>query len=393
MKAIPQRTLLERYQWLIEISRDLASTLDLDVLLNRIVTAAADLSNAEEASILLYDETKRDLFFQAATNEPLMRGLKVPVGSSIAGWIITNREPIIIGDVEQDTRYFKTIADSVQLPTTSLLGVPLITKDKVIGALEAINKIDGNFSMEDQEILMTLGAQAAVAIENTRLFQQSDLISEFVHEIRTPLSSINTAGQLLLYPQLPEEKRHQMVTVIQRETSRLSEMATSYLDLAQLESGRAGFHLQSIYPSELLEECAILMQANAAKSGLEFIRDFPADLATIQGDYDKIKQAVINLLSNAIKYNRPAGKIILRAALQDKKIVIEVEDTGIGIPTEHQKHLFQKFYRVPGSENVSTGTGLGLAVVKRIIEGHKGQTGVRSAQGKGTTFIIRLPVA
>ncbi|MBU0512719.1 MAG: GAF domain-containing protein, partial [Chloroflexi bacterium] len=104
MPEITQRTLLERYQWLIEISRDLASTFDLDVLLSRIVQAAADLSDASEASILLYDEAKGELFFQAATNEPVMRGLSVPVGSSIAGWIITNRAPIIIGNVQQDER-------------------------------------------------------------------------------------------------------------------------------------------------------------------------------------------------------------------------------------------------------------------------------------------------
>jgi signal transduction histidine kinase len=392
MNDIPQRTLLERYQWLIEISRDLASTLDLDILLNRIVNAAADLSNAEEASILLYDETEGELFFQAATNEPLMRGLKVPVGSSIAGWIITNKEPIIIGNVEQDTRYFKNIADSVQLPTTSLLGVPLIAKNKVIGALEAINKIDGNFTVEDQGILMTLGSQAAIAIENTRLFQQSDLISEFVHEIRTPLSSINTAAQLLLYPELPTEKHHQMVTVIQRETTRLSDMATSYLDLARLESGRSSFELQTIQPAELLSECAVLVQTNVTESGLIFEQDFVEKLPPIQGDFDKIKQAVINLLSNAIKYNRPAGKVILKAYVDGKRLIIAVEDTGIGISKEYQAGLFEKFYRVPGSENVSTGTGLGLAVVKRIIEGHKGNIEVASTPGQGTTFSICLPI-
>jgi len=392
MSESTKYTLFERYQRFIEISKDLASTLDLDDLLNRIVNAAADLSNAEEASILLYDEVKGELFFEAATNEPLMRGLIVPVGSSIAGWIITNREPIIISDVMKDERYFKTIAQTTQTHTSSLLGVPLIAKDKVIGALEAINKIEGDFDSDDQEMLMTLGAQAALAIENAKLFQQSDLIAEFVHEIRTPLSSINTAAQLLLYPQLPIEKHDQMVDVIQNETNRLSEMATSFLDLAKLESGRSPIHVKEFQPSDLLDDCANLMQTNAMDKGLSFEKDYHEPLPRIQGDYDKIKQAVLNLLSNAIKYNRPNGSILLKAYPEEDDLIIDISDTGIGIPPEHMERLFQKFYRVPGSENVSPGTGLGLSVVKRIIESHKGFVEVNSEVGKGTAFEIHLPI-
>ena len=109
-------TLLERYQRLAEISRDLASTVDLDVLLNRIARAAADLSNAQAASILLYDESKGQLFFQCATNldEPLMRGLVVPVDGSIAGWIVTHQQPIIIDEAQKDPRHFGNIAKTLR---------------------------------------------------------------------------------------------------------------------------------------------------------------------------------------------------------------------------------------------------------------------------------------
>ncbi len=179
--------LLERYQRLIELSRDLASTLDLQDLLDRIVHAAADLSGSEAASILTYDEIKGELYFDAASNlsEPLMRGLVVPAETSIAGWIVANRQPVIISDTQRDPRHFGQIGKATQVTTTSMLGVPLIAKGKVIGVLEAINKLSGDFNQEDQEIISTLAAQAAVAIENARLFQQSDLISEMVHELRT----------------------------------------------------------------------------------------------------------------------------------------------------------------------------------------------------------------
>lgn len=390
MTEISQKNLLERYQRLIDLSKELASTFNLDVLLNRIVNAAADLSNASEASILLYDELKGELFFRAATNESAIRGLSVPVESSIAGWIITNREPLIIGDVIQDERHFKNITESIKIQTKSLLGVPLIAKNKVVGALEAINKKVGDFNQEDLEILMTLGAQAAIAIENARLFQQSDLVSEFVHEIRTPLSSIATAAQLLQYPQLPEGKRVKMAKVIQTESVRLSKLAASFLDLAKLESGRSRFNFQRINMSRLLDECADLMDTNAAEEGLTFQKSYSKDMPSLMGDADKIKQAIINLLSNAIKYNTPGGEIFLRSYVEDSNIIIEVEDTGIGIPEEHQSRLFEKFYRVPGTDTLSSGTGLGLTVVKRIVDGHNGTIEVISALGKGTIFRIIL---
>ena len=392
MAEATQRTLLMRYQRLIEISRDLASTLDLDALLNRIVQAAADLCNAEEASILLFDQSKGELYFQAATNmsDPMLAGLSVPVDSSIAGWIVTQREAIILNDVQKDKRHFN-IRQATDITTTSLLGIPMITKDKVVGALEAINKKFGSFNEEDQEILTILGVQAAVAIENARLFQQSDLISEFVHEIRTPLSSLNTATHLLLHPKVSTEKQQQMVDVIQAETARLSDMASSFLDVARLESGRIQFNVQEVDPAELLTDCVNVMSSQAQDNGLDLRLDLEPELPTIRGDYDKLKQALINLLSNAIKYNRPQGTIELSARAGLGTMNINVSDNGIGIPKESLPQLFTKFFRVPGSEKHAQGTGLGLAIVKRIVEGHGGEIEVDSQLNEGTTFSIHLP--
>jgi GAF domain-containing protein len=179
---------LEGYRRLIDIARDLASTLDLDVLLNRIVSAAADLAEAEAASILLYDEAARQLYFQVATNLDLqtMRGLAVPLDGSIAGWVVTNRQTTRINNAQEDPRHFVNVEKQTHVATQNLLGIPLITKDKIVGVLEVINKHDGEFTDDDINLLEVLGAQAAVAIENTRLFQQSDLITEFVHEFALP---------------------------------------------------------------------------------------------------------------------------------------------------------------------------------------------------------------
>ena len=147
MAEVHRVGLVERYRRLLEISRDLASTLDLDTLLNRIVQAAADLSAAQAASILLYDQAKEQLYFEAATNleEPLMRGLVVPVENSIAGWVLLHCEPLMIADTRQDPRHFEGVDKATKIVTISLLAVPLVAKEKVIGVLEAVNKQIGEF--------------------------------------------------------------------------------------------------------------------------------------------------------------------------------------------------------------------------------------------------------
>jgi signal transduction histidine kinase len=387
-------SLLERYLRLIEITLDLASTLDLSVLLNRIVQVAAELSSAEAASILLYDEINRQLFFQATTNlaEPQMHGLIVPVDSSIAGWVVTHRKPIIVTDTSQDPRHFDQVSKAVDVTTTSLLGVPLIAKGKVVGVLEAINKQDGIFNLEDQTVLNTLGAQAAVAIENARLFQQSDLIAELIHELRTPLSSISTAAHLLLRPEVSEEQRTRMVEIIHDETFRLSEMASSYLDLARLESGRAQLNPSAFNFKALLDECILVMRPKASEKGLRLEIVAPEYLPELKADRNKIKQVILNLLSNAIKYNRPSGSITVKVTTGENELCLAVSDTGMGIAPESISHLFEKFYRAPGSEHMASGTGLGLSISKYIIDAHRGRIEVESQAGVGTTFTVHLPL-
>lgn len=389
-----QASLLERYRRLAEISRNLASTVDLNILLDRITEAAAHVSGSEAASILLYDENQSQLYFESATNldEPLMRGLIVPVEDSIAGWIVTHGQPVIIDDTQNDPRHFSQVGKATNVTTTSLLGVPLVAKDKVIGALEAINKISGNFSQDDQEILMDLGAQAAVAIENARLFQQSDLIAEMVHELRTPLASLRTASHLLLRKDVSQDQLLKVVGIIDNETTRLIDMTTSFLDLARLESGRIPFNSELFDPSVLLEECVGLMKNKATEKNLRLNLYIPNELPMLKGDRDKIKQAVLNLVSNAVNYNKPSGTITVSGHHQQTELVISVNDTGPGIRQADMVHLFDKFYRSQATEGSVQGTGLGLAICKKIVEAHNGYIDVQSEVGVGTTFSVHLPL-
>jgi hypothetical protein len=212
-----------------------------------------------------------------------------------------------------------------------MLGVPLITKEKVVGVLEVINKRNNNFTETDEDLLLVLGAQAA-AIENARLFQQSDLIAEFVHELRTPLASIGTTTYLLLRPEMSQEQREQMIHNIYSETLRLNTLASSFLDLARLESGRVQFHLTKFDLPPLLEECHQIMQSKADEDAIAINIETPADSPQVEADRDKLKQVVLNLLSNAIKYNCPNSSVTLTASMGERDWMLSVRDTGMGIP-------------------------------------------------------------
>ncbi len=384
---------LDGYRRLIEIAHDLASTLDLDELLERIVRAAAEVSGSEAASILLYDNLTRQLYFQVATNldEPTMRGLVVPLEGSIAGWIVINRKSLRVTNAQEDSRFFGNVDLVTGRPTQSLIGVPLITKNKVVGVLEALNKERGKFTEGDESMLSVLGAQAAVAIENARLFQQSDLVSEFVHELRTPLASLSTATYLLLRPEMAREQQEQIINNIHSETQRLNSLTSSFLDLARLESGRVQFHKTSFSIADLLHECRDIMSSKAEEEKVQIHIEASEGLPPWEADRDKLKQVILNMLSNAIKFNRRNGSIMLSASAAESNVCIVVQDTGLGIPEEAIPHLFEKFFRVRDTEDKVAGTGLGLSICKQIVQGHGGRVEVKSKLGVGTSFTVMLP--
>ncbi len=384
---------LERYHRLIEVARDLASTLDLNTLLMRVITAAVEISGSEAASILLYDGCTQELFFQLATNMdgPVIHGLTAPLEGSIAGWTITNHKTAVVLNTHDDPRFFDKVDKTTDFHTKSLIAIPLITKDKVLGVLEVINKQVGVYTDEDQELLEVLGSQAAVAIENTRLFQQSDLISEFVHEIRTPLSALRTASYLLDRADITSQQQAALTKTVHLETQRLNEMANSFLDLARLESGRVSFQPSEVDLSTLIEEACQVILPQAQERAITVHIQAPVDLPKVSVDRNKIKQVILNLLSNAVKYNLSGGRIQVTANATPNEVTIAVSDTGIGIPPEAMSRLFQKFYRVPGSEKVASGTGLGLSICKQIVLAHGGHMEVQSSDDHGTTFTVHLP--
>ena len=395
--------LLWRYARLMEVSRILGSTHDLRTLLRRIIVAACELTGTEAAHILLIDPRSGELRLEASTHiDPAQRdAIVVPKDGSIAGWIVSHNQPLLIPDVSQDPRDASRLDEHSAIVTRSLLGVPLITRDRTLGVLEAVNKLSGGFTSDDTDILVTLASQASVAIETARLFQQSDLISEMVHELRTPLASLAATSAILLRHELPSDRRNDLIRTIQQETARLTDMTSDFLDLSRLESGRAHFSRESFPMPELAQECVAIVLPQAQERGIRCQLELPTGRPScppVSGDRAKVKQVLLNLLTNAIKYNREGGSITVRGECRRKRTAarrpcfeVTVADTGRGIAPENLRHIFGKFYRVPDAEGWTQGTGLGLAIAKKIVEAHDGEIDVQSEVGVGTTFRFTLP--
>ncbi len=390
---------LNRYERIIEISQQLNSMLDHVTLLKRIIAAGLELTNTEAVSILLIDPASGELRFEQASDPNTMAQMQdiiVPMEGSIAGWVVMHGEGRVIEDVKQDPSFFDEVDDELEFTTRNILAVPMKTHNKVIGALEAINKRNRErFTDEDVRLLGILAGQAAIAIENARMFQQSDFMAEMVHELRTPLAALKTSAVLLRRDDLPEEKRSDIVVTMQGETERLIRLTSDFLDLARLESGRVRLDIQPFDAAKLLDESIDVVESQAAARGITIQRFY--EPVEVTGDRGKIKQVLLNLLTNAIKYNRDGGRVTVRAYPTTRHDVsyveIAVADTGYGISKDNQKHMFQKFYRVAATADTAAGTGLGLAIAKHIVEAHEGDIWLESQVDVGSTFYLTLPAA
>ena len=387
---------IEHLKRILEVSRLLNSTLQLELQLEIIQAVATELTETHVASIYLRDAKTDELFFLSATGDAAerLKRIPVPLDGSIAGWVVKTGEPTAVNDVQADARHYGKTDDETGFVTRSMMTVPLRAQGKLIGALQVLNKVgDKKFTDEDLELLTTLAAQAAVAIEKARLFEQSDLISEVVHELRTPVTSIVGYSKMLGMEGIPEETKAQFAETIYRESRRLGNMVNDFLDWARMESGRIRLVREPVDMRQLLQDTVMIIKPQAQERGIAVEEMLPEGSWRVMGDPGRLKQVLINLASNGIKYNRDNGRLDFIVKRVDDSVTIAVRDAGMGIPEESLSRLFERFYRVPGTENIVRGTGLGLVIARSLVEAHGGTMEVVSTVGVGTTFTITLPLA
>jgi signal transduction histidine kinase len=270
-------------------------------------------------------------------------------------------------------------------------------------------KNPGRFGPEVVDLLKTLAAQSAIAIQNARLFSEledksreleaasrhkSEFLANMSHELRTPLNAIIGFSEVLgerMFGDL-NDKQAEYIQDIQSSGRHLLALINDILDLSKVEAGRMELDLTRFDLPAAIGGAVILVRERATRHGLALDLSVDDQLGPFVGDERKIRQVLLNLLSNAVKFTPEGGRISIRAVPADGGVEISVSDTGIGIAPEDQEAIFQEFRQV-GTDYARKreGTGLGLALARRFIDLHGGRIWVKSRPGEGSTFTFRLP--
>lgn len=394
---------------LVELSVVLNSTLDLDDLLRLITATATELLDCEAASILLYDEKDKRLFFAAATGsdpEELAK-IPVPLENSLAGTIFRTNQPILLSDAENDPRHYSFVSDHLKLDVKTLLGVPMPIKDRTVGVLEAINKRTGAFDEHDASLLEVAAAHAAIAINNARLLRATQKALEKVreadrlkrnfltlasHELRTPLGIIlgystflkeDADGQL-------SEHASQVLNAASQMRSILDEMN----NLAMLKSDEMTLKPQRVAMEDVLAYACEGIKDIAAARKQTLVYDFSDEVYIVNVDIDKMALAFGNILGNAIRFAPEGTEITIGVKKEGNQVLSWVQDQGIGIPADKLQKIFEEFYQIePPNTRHYGGLGIGLTIAKGLIEAQGGKIWAESkGKGAGATFKVLLPM-
>lgn len=393
---------------LVEISGILNSTLKPDLLLQTILDTAAELLECSDVSILLYDERTEKLRFAAATgaNREQLEEIPVPLDSSLAGTIFTENRHLVINNVEQDPRHYDEVGEQIQYHVDSLLGVPMRIKDRVTGVIEALNKQGGDFTEFDVSLLLVIASQAAISIQNAQLIQalqkanvelsqadklKRDLMSIASHELRTPLGNI--LGYATLLHEEASKKTKPMAESILRASTRLRAVLDDMANMNLLYTGEADLDLVPTTLQAVIEIAEEEVRNTLHDDFQEIYYALPDEPINLYVDLPKLCVVFINLMENAIRFTPPEGEIELTAQEQGEKLVIEISDSGQGIPPEDLEKIFDVFYQ---KEDHMTrrygGLGLGLSIARELVELHKGRIWAESeGEGKGSTFHVAFP--
>jgi signal transduction histidine kinase len=402
-----------------DVSQALSSTLDLETVLQTIVTRANQLAETAGCSIWEYDKGRQDFRLRvshyadendAALLQALGRVTAIPRGQGVTTQVFELRQPVQIHDITMPGVYESPIRQAlIETGHRALLGVPLLSEDEVIGVLAVTRKTPGEFEPEIVRLLSTFATQSALAIQNARLFREieeksreleaasrhkSEFLANMSHELRTPLNAIIGFSEVLAEGMFGEinEKQTEYLNDILESGRHLLSLINDILDLSKIEAGRMELEATDFDLPSAIESALILVRERAGRRGITLGREIDERLGEIHADERKVKQVLLNLLSNALKFTQEGGRIDVRAGVQDGMAEISVVDTGVGIAPEDQEAVFEEFRQVGTAAKRVEGTGLGLALSRKFIELHGGRIWLKSQVGVGSTFTFTLPL-
>ena len=410
---------VQELQALSEVSRVLSSTLNLEAVLNTIVTHANRLAGTDACTVYEYSEGAGELHFRATHNldeavvdiarrEPIRRG------EGVAGRMALTLEPVEIADIAEAGAYTGPLRDVLlRTGTRALLSIPLLRENHLVGGLTVNKKTPGKFSSETIDLLKTFASQSAVAIENARLFREvedksrqleaadrhkSEFLANMSHELRTPLNAIIGYSEMLQEDaaDLGAEQFTDDLKKINAAGKHLLELINAVLYISKIESVKMEIYLETFYVAVLIKDIAAVISPLAAKNANRLDLRCADTIGAMRADLTKVRQALFNLLSNACKFT-DHGTITLtvtREVLDGRDgLVFSVHDTGIGMTPEQLTRLFEAFSQADAATTRKYGgTGLGLALSRRLCRMMGGDVTVETEVGRGSTFTIRLPV-
>ena len=399
-----------------EVGQAVSSTLDLETVLRTIVSRATHLAGMDGGLIYEYDETHEQFYLHTVDQLPdelvdALRAAPIPKGEGALGRMAVTGEPVQIRDIADESVYQSRVRDIlIRLGYRSVLAVPLLRDDHLLGGLVVNRSSAGEFAPQVIELLKTFATQSALAIQNARLFREievksreletasrhkSEFLANMSHELRTPLNAIIGFSEVLAERMFGEvnEKQAEYLADILESGRHLLSLINDILDLSKIEAGRMELEPSDFDLPTAIENTLTLVRERAQRRTITLGRTVDDRLGMIHGDERNVKQVLLNLLSNALKFTPEGGQISVRAEMRDGTAEISVTDTGVGIAPEDQEAVFEEFRQVGSAAKKAEGTGLGLAISRKFIELHGGRISVTSQVGSGSTFTFWLPLA
>ncbi|MFM6847624.1 MAG: GAF domain-containing protein [Terrabacter sp.] len=402
---------VDQLEALAEVGQAISSTLVPDEVLRTIVSHAVELSGTDGGSLMEFDESTglfgvRTVYGTSPDVVTALRAAQIHIDHTWVGRAARERTVLQIADLEAEP--LDPHLDVLQAAGwRSLVAIPLMRPDRVVGALVVRRKTTGAFSAETCELLAAFASQSAVALTNARLYQQleqqsveladasrhkSEFLASMSHELRTPLNAVIGFSEVLLERMFGElnERQEDYLKDIHSAGRHLLALLGDILDLSKIEAGRMELDVTTFPMDEVLVQVLSLVRERAALHAIRLDLD-AAPLGPVTADELRLKQVLLNLLSNAVKFTPDGGEVQVRAWRDGNDLHVTVTDTGIGIDPSDQERIFDSFQQGERTATSVEGTGLGLTLSRRIIELHGGRLWLTSAPGQGSTFGMVVP--
>lgn len=401
--------LVIRLLQLQDVIREVNASGDFEITLQKIADAACELTGSESASIQRYDSAADVLSFVATTasQREFLRQVRIPLEGSVAGWTFRHAEPLIVQNATNDLRHFKEVDDLTGSKTRSLVAAPVMFHGGPMGVIEAVNKQDeAEYTEEDVVILESLASLAAFVLRDHDLKEQveqaarevkkldtlkADFVAITSHELRTPLGLI--LGHATFLREMVGKQYHEQLDLIIRNATRLKEIVENLARVDNYEAGAARVRQREVSMSSLVRDIVESFHEEAQRKGLSISFDTGTTPLTIEGDAAKLEIALSHLVRNAITFTDSGGHVLVTGETVPGYVKVTVTDDGIGIPQKDLSRIFERFYQVEAHlTRKHSGMGLGLSVVRAMIDMHGGRIWAESVEGKGSRFTFILPV-